>query len=171
MLAPRELNMNASLFVWSSTGGIGLESLRVGHCDPILEWVSQIRREHLPAPAVTGLLFCGVNFLRLHTLVFADAVFCSPSHLHARPLCMLYPPTAPRRPLPPVSAAQIIKFTSSFLPRSALCNGEQRGADHFLLFNRIRKGVSFDCTGPAGIRKRARNADRGTFPRGCSRRL
>ena len=103
--------------------------------------------------------------------ITADAVFCSPSHLHARPLCMLYPPTAPRRPLPPVSAAQIIKFTSSFLPRSALCNGEQRGADHFLLFNRIRKGVSFDCTGPAGIRKRARNADRGTFPRGCSRRL
>jgi len=85
----------------------------------------------LPAPAVTGLLFCVVLFTasahsgvcrRSFSFPFSDLCAC----------CIL--PTAPRRPLPPASAAQYYKIRRI---RHVLCYHFRRYGPSSLSFSAL----------------------------------
>ena len=84
--------------------GMGCNSPRVGHCETSMEGKSDTLR--------TACSSCRhrVAVLQSFTVSVRSGVQTQ-LFVFSRPLCMLYPPTAPRRPHPPAAAAQInLKF-------------------------------------------------------------
>ena len=95
---------------------MGCNSPRVGHCETSTEGKSDTLRtacsscRHRVAVIVVTAAFvpcgCRRGFCFHLSFFFVAAVWTWPPHPPGQTLCMLYPPTAPRRLFPPAAAAQ-----------------------------------------------------------------